>query len=310
MHLGAYLAYALPFLPDRVVGWACTSCSHRHQLFSVYSISWPRDPHNIGPKRLLSWWRYCLDCPDRVDRLLHAAALSTRCHLSRMAHTLRGVVRCANLYGSSASSHGSFPCSSPWGSSVSWWLPWLELAPFARCTPRLGVHCASLHPSLVGFYWLLRLGAHASFDGGGLARWFHGQPCSGERASCSSPPCPLLWFRNAISGSTSIGNAPSAPFRGPCGWHGMPDGPHLIAAATFVGLVGLAPFHVAPLLVWAASLWYPHARGSTSSSIQPGGPCACIHGGVLVWWMLFTANLWVQIVTSPPWHAHSSPSNS
>ena len=90
----------------------------------------------------------------------------------------------------------------------------------------------------------------------------------------------------------------------------MPDGPHLIAAATFVGLVGLAPFHVAPLLVWAASLWYPHARGSTSSSIQPGGPCACIHGGVLVWWMLFTANLWVQIVTSPPWHAHSSPSNS
>ena len=85
-----------------------------------------------------------------------------------------------------------------------------------------------------------------------------------------------LCSRNAISGSTSIGNAPSAPFRGPCGWHGMPDGPHLIAAATFVGLVGLAPFHVAPLLVWAASLWYPHARGSTSSSIQPGGPCACI----------------------------------
>ena len=119
-----------------------------------------------------------------------------------------------------------------------------------------------------------------------------------------------LCSRNAISGSTSIGNAPSAPFRGPCGWHGMPDGPHLIAAATFVGLVGLAPFHVAPLLVWAASLWYPHARGSTSSSILPGGPCACIHGGVLVWWMLFTANLWVQIVTSPPWHAHSSPSNS
>ena len=96
VHLGAYLAYALPFLPDRVVGWAW--CSQRHAtVLGLLHLLRLCDPHNIGPKRLLSWWRYCLIGPDRVDRV-HAAALSTRCHLSRMAHTLRGVVRCANLY--------------------------------------------------------------------------------------------------------------------------------------------------------------------------------------------------------------------
>ena len=83
-------------LLDRVVGWAW--CSQRHAtVLGLLHLLRLCDPHNIGPKRLLSWWRYCLIGPDRVDRV-HAAALSTRCHLSRMAHTLRGVVRCANLY--------------------------------------------------------------------------------------------------------------------------------------------------------------------------------------------------------------------
>ena len=116
----------------------------------------------------------------------------------------------------------------------------------------------------------------------------------------------------------------------PCGWRRLCDGP----ASTSVGVharlgADVASNSVSTSCVASSGLsamrltpWI-HSGPSCSSLLHAGDGSHLVSGvpggmsSICFGWhlMLITAmdvgpNLWVQIVTSPPWHAHSSPSNS